>query len=80
MIGAIMKILVTNIPVDAYIEAWVEIPDDTAEDDIQDAIGKSIIQNGVVSNPNSMPANEEASIGDINEDLITSGWEFSFER
>jgi len=75
-----MKILVTNIPVDAYIEAWVEIPDDTAEDDIQDAIGKSIIQNGVVSNPNSMPANEEASIGDINEDLITSGWEFSFER
>jgi hypothetical protein len=75
-----MKILVTNIPVDAYIEAWVEIPDDTAEDDIQGAIGKSIIQNGVVSNPNSMPANEEASIGDINEDLITSGWEFSFER
>lgn len=80
MIDAIMKILVTNIPVDAYIEAWVEIPDDTAEDDIQGAIGKSIIQNGVVSNPNSMPANEEASIGDINEDLITSGWEFSFER
>lgn len=67
MVDAV-RVYVTNIPVEAFVSAFVEVPDGTTEEGMNGAIGKAVKENLI------KPAMDRDFTLDTR--LIDSGWEF----
>lgn len=68
------KLFVTNVPIHAYLQGWVEVPADTSPEDLQEAIAKSIASGGL--KPHFQPM--ESVTWDL-EDALPK-WEFDIRR
>jgi hypothetical protein len=71
----VRKLFVTNVPIHAYFQGWVEVPDDTPTEDLQEAIAKSIASGGW--EPHLQPM--ECVTWDLDEEAIFN-WEFSIKE
>ena len=69
-----MKVRVTNIPLDAFAEGIVDVPDGTTDGEMQEAVGKAMIEQGY------QPIGQQPSSYELNEGLVRGGWEFSLEK
>lgn len=70
------RVLVSNIPLDAYISGWVEVPDETDvkdEEKLQEAIARALLDHGFKEV--GVPENHE-----MNDGLVKTGWEFTVEE
>lgn len=63
------RVYVANIPLHAYACAWVEVPEDTTEEGMQEAIAASLLDKGYVGAT-------EIESSDLDEGVIAGGWEF----
>jgi len=72
-----MKLWVTNIPVNAFISAWVEIPDATPEDKIDDAIKEALCGEDSTFAVDSRKLQREGV--ELDEGIINGGWEFNID-
>lgn len=68
------RVLVTNIPLNLYVCGYVEVPDDTADDDMQEAVAKSLIESGY---RRTRPDDNHV---EIDEGIVIGGWEFTIEE
>jgi len=68
------RVFVTNIPVHAYVDGWIEVPDDTDPEKMNEALVESICENGYSVETRTL--NVPGDI-DLDEGTIKGGWEFS---
>lgn len=68
------RVLVTNIPIHAYIDAYVEIPDGLDDDQQQSAIRDAVERGEFRPKDGSSADNYE-----IDQNALDDGWEFSLE-
>jgi hypothetical protein len=69
------KVLVTNIPVRIYVEAYVEVPKDTRPEDLNEAVRKSLIETGVSCKRGQQYIGYSEEPVELDEDAIQV-WEF----
>lgn len=69
------RVLVTNIPVCAFVDGWVDVPDDTQPDNMNDAIGSALCERGFSPASPRLRVPEQI---ELSEELIRSGWEFTW--
>ena len=75
--SATKKVLVTNIPVNAFVEGWVTVPADAEGDELQDAIGLALKTNGYTrAEPDFI---DSASVC-LDDSVIDGGWEFDIKK
>ncbi len=67
-------VLVTNIPVHAYIEAWVAIPTETPPDKLDEALTAAVLAGEYSPTENLI---DTPTHDDLDKTSIASGWEFS---
>lgn len=63
------RVHVSNIPIHAFVEGWVEVPDDTTKENLNEAISKALLDKGYDSL--SSPESEE-----LDAEVVKNGWEF----
>lgn len=64
------RVFVMNVPVYAYIDAWVEVPEDTDPELLNEALAMAICDGQFRAAPPSLAEVE------VDEGLIQNGWEF----
>lgn len=69
-----MKVFVTNIPLNVYVDGWVTVPDDTPPEKLQDAIGEALCEKGFEKETPTLDVED----AEVDEGAIRDGWEFSF--
>ena len=67
------RVYVANIPLNAYVGAWVEVPEDTTEEGMQDAVAKSLLDKGY-------SGSTEIESHELDESVIRGGWEFMVSK
>jgi hypothetical protein len=74
------RVFVTNIPLNAYVDGWVEVPEGTTADDLQDAIKEALLTKGFTPETQTLSVGSGAHglSGDVelDEGIIKGGWEF----
>lgn len=67
------RVFVSNIPVHAYVDGWVEVPDGTDPEALNDAIATALCERGYSAESSTLAVGET----DLDEGIIKGGWEFT---
>jgi hypothetical protein len=67
------RIFVSNIPVRTVVDGWVEVPEDTTEENLDAAITVALREKGF------RPETTEIEVEglDLDKEALDAGWEFS---
>jgi len=68
------KVFVTNIPVHAYVDGWVEVLEGTDPEKLNEALAETLCEKGYEPETRMLKVPDDT---DLDEGTIKGGWVFS---